>query len=163
MAYLIDGHNLIPKIPGLSLSAPDDEERLIEMIQRFCQRQRKKAEVFFDQAPPGFAGARHIGLVLVHFVRQGLTADEAIARRLESLGGEARNWTVVTSDHRVQHEARVRRARVVSSETFARWLQEINQSRTSEPSPRETPLSPEEVDYWLQVFKKGKRDRNSPK
>ena len=57
MNYLIDGHNLIAKIPGLSLSMPDDEERLVELLNRFGQHSRGKLEVFFDGAPPG-AGRR---------------------------------------------------------------------------------------------------------
>ncbi|WP_299025474.1 NYN domain-containing protein [uncultured Thermanaerothrix sp.] len=161
MAYLIDGHNLIPKVSGLSLADPDDETRLIEMVQRLCQRQRKRAEVFFDQAPPGLAGSRRLGWVLVHFVRQGLTADEAIARRLKTLGGEARNWTVVSSDHRVQAEARARGARVVSAEDFARWLLADKLSAPTKPAPEEAPLSPEEVDYWLRLFGEGKQNRGS--
>ena len=35
MSYLIDGHNLIPKIPGLTLRQMDDENELIEILQRF--------------------------------------------------------------------------------------------------------------------------------
>ncbi|MBP1702274.1 MAG: hypothetical protein H6Q38_1381, partial [Chloroflexi bacterium] len=41
MPYIVDGHNLIPKIPGLSLRAIDDEMQLIELLQEFCRVQRK--------------------------------------------------------------------------------------------------------------------------
>ena len=37
MPYLIDGHNLIPKVAGLSLKAVDDEMQLIELLQEFCR------------------------------------------------------------------------------------------------------------------------------
>ena len=50
MPYLIDGHNLIPKIPGLSLEMLDDEDRLIELLQEFARVRRQRIEVFFDQA-----------------------------------------------------------------------------------------------------------------
>lgn len=53
MPYLIDGHNLIPKIHTLSIKAIDDEIELVKMLQVFCQRKRKHAEVFFDNAHPG--------------------------------------------------------------------------------------------------------------
>ena len=71
MPYIIDGHNLIPKIPGLSLQEMDDEQHLLEMLQEFCRRQRKQVEVFFDNAPPGGVRARNLGLVTARFVRQG--------------------------------------------------------------------------------------------
>ena len=102
MPFLIDGHNLIPKIPGLNLQALDDEEQLIKLLQEYCRRQRKQVEVFFDNAPPGGVRARNFGLVIARFVRQGSTADQAIRERLTRLGRLARNWTVVSSDLAVQ-------------------------------------------------------------
>ncbi len=106
MPYLIDGHNLIPKIPGLSLQAEDDEQQLITLLLEFCRLQRKQVEVYFDNAPPGGVRARNFGNVIARFVRQGSTADQAIRQRLERLGRAARNWTVVSSDLAVQTEAR---------------------------------------------------------
>jgi len=79
MPYLIDGHNLIPKIAGLSLQDIDDETRLVEMLQDYCRRRGKKGvEVFFDNAPPGQPSKRVYGTVTAHFVRTGRTADAAI-------------------------------------------------------------------------------------
>ena len=37
MPYLIDGHNLIPKVRGLSLQSMDDEMELVELLQEFCR------------------------------------------------------------------------------------------------------------------------------
>ncbi len=120
MPYLIDGHNLIPKVPGLSLQEMDDEQHLLEMLQEFCRRQRKQVEVFFDNAPPGGVRARNLGSVTARFVRQGTTADDAIRKRLANLGRAARNWTVVSSDQAVQAEARAVQAQPMPSESFAR-------------------------------------------
>src|SRR5512140_382011 len=92
MPYLIDGHNLVPKIPGMSLEDVDDEQRLLGMLGEFCRKTRKQAEVFFDNAPPGGVRARNLGLLIARFIRQGMTADEAIRQRLQRLGREARNW-----------------------------------------------------------------------
>ena len=86
MPYLVDGHNLIPHLPGLSLKAIDDELELIEWLRAFCQQKRKDVEVFFDQAPPGYAASRRYGRVTAHFVRQGTTVDAAIHARLVRLG-----------------------------------------------------------------------------
>ncbi len=86
MPYLIDGHNLIPKIPGLSLQALDDENHLIQLLQVFCRMQRKQVEVYFDNAPAGLATVQRFGQVTAHFVRRGSTADAAIRQRLAAPG-----------------------------------------------------------------------------
>jgi hypothetical protein len=156
MPYLIDGHNLIPKL-GLSLRALDDELELIAVLQEFCRLNRRRTEVYFDGAPPGQDGSRKLGSVDAHFVRQGMTADEAIRRRLKKLGRAARNWTVVSSDHQVQAEAQAVHALVLSSEEFARQLKQ-NPGGRSDDFKADRELRPEEVDEWLKVFKGGDRD-----
>jgi len=78
MSILIDGHNLIPHLPGINLSDIDDEEQLINWLQSYCRLRRRKVTVFFDQAPAGFSGERDYGAVKAYFVRQGSTADDAI-------------------------------------------------------------------------------------
>lgn len=136
----------------MSLEAPDDEQRLIAMLQVYCRVRRQAVEVFFDQAPPGRSGRRQVGVVVAHFVRQGRTADESIVARLDQLERAARNWTVVTSDRQVQGEARVRQARVVSSEQFAGELEAALQE--AQVARRENPgkMSGEELDDWLKLF-----------
>jgi uncharacterized protein len=158
MPYLIDGHNLVPRMPGLSLKLVDDEMRLVEWLQVFCQKRQKDVEVFFDQAPPGFQSSRKFGRVTAHFVRQGSTADAAIKSRLRSLGKSARNYTVVSSDLEVQDAARSSHAAVISSEDFARDLVRMS---SEAPAVRQldAPLSSEELAYWEGVFKGKKGDK----
>jgi phosphoglycerate dehydrogenase-like enzyme len=86
MAYLIDGHNLIPHVRGLSLSDLDDEAALIELLKQFGQQRQKNIEVYFDGAPPGFARQRRFGRVTAHFVPRASSADAAIEQRLVALG-----------------------------------------------------------------------------
>jgi len=149
MPYLIDGHNLIPKI-GLRLDALDDEMELIAVLQEFCRLERKQVEVFFDGAPANQAGTRKLGAVTAHFVRLGTTADSAIRKQLKRLGKSARNWTVVSSDRQVQAEARAVAAEFLSSDAFAAMLK---QARDSAPkSDNEKKLSPKEVEEWLRLF-----------
>ena len=123
--YIIDGHNLIPKIPGWSLTAMDDEKRLIELLQSYVNARRKQVEVFFDGAPVGQAGVRQYGTIRAHFVPLGKTADDAIIQFLVGLGKNARNVTVVSSDRRVRSEASALRAEVITSEVFADDLREV--------------------------------------
>ncbi|RPJ22179.1 MAG: hypothetical protein EHM33_24265 [Chloroflexi bacterium] len=149
MPYLIDGHNLIPKL-GLRLDSVDDEMELIAVLQEYCRLERKQAEVFFDGAPMPQAGTRKLGTVTAHFVRLGATADNAIRKRLKSLGKSARNWTVISSDRQVQAEARAALAEVISSDSFAGMLK---QARDSAPKPNnERKLSQKEIDDWLKLF-----------
>jgi uncharacterized protein len=157
MAYLIDGHNLIPKVPGLSLDAIDDEMQLVELLVEFCRLQRKVIEVFFDKAPAGQANSRKFGAVTAHFIRQGTTADDAILRRLNGLGRQASNWTVVSSDAAVQGSGRRAHAHVISSDAFSKQLVKALGSAGRKPSsPEDKPLSPSEMDDWLRLF--GEKD-----
>ncbi len=61
MLILIDGHNLIPKIPGMSLADLDDENQLIPLLQTYCRKRRNTVEVYFDRAPVGRAGNGALG------------------------------------------------------------------------------------------------------
>lgn len=149
MPYLIDGHNLIPKL-GLRLDAPDDELELVAILQEFARLKRREIEVYFDGAPAGAAGTRKLGAVRAHFIRLGQTADSALRARLRALGKAAKNWTVVSSDHEIQNTARAAQAEVLSSEEFAK---QIRLARASAPKPaQDRKLSVGEVEEWLALF-----------
>src|SRR5687768_5930595 len=149
MPYLIDGHNLIPKL-GLRLDSIDDETELISILQEFCKLTQKQIEVFFDGAPMPHAGTRKFGPITAHFVRLGITADNAIRNRVKSLGKSAKNWTVVSSDRQVQAEARAAQADVISSDAFANLLKQVSGS-VSKPTD-ERKLTNQEVEDWLKLF-----------
>jgi uncharacterized protein len=155
MPYLIDGHNLIPKL-GLRLDSLDDEMELVAVLQEYVRIERKKqVEVYFDGAPAPHAGTRKLGTITAHFVPLGTTADSAIKRRLNKMGKSARNWSVVSSDRQVQAEARAVKAEIISSGDFAKKLK---QARNSAPKPaNDRPLSEKEIDDWLKVFKDDKK------
>ena len=151
MPYLIDGHNLIPKI-GLRLDSVDDEMQLVGILQEFARLSRREVQVYFDAAPVSEARTRKFGSVTAHFIRQGSSADEAIGAQVKSLGRAARNWTVVSSDRAVQASARAAHAIVLSSEDFARELTRLRHE--GQKSGERTTLSPEEVKEWLKLFDK---------
>ncbi len=150
MEYLVDGHNLIPKL-GWRLESLDDEEKLIQLLQEFGRLRRAQLEIYFDGALPGHASKRAAGTVTAHFIRQGSTADAAIEVRLAQLGRQARNRTIVSSDKRVLQAARAVHAHVLTSEDFAAEISRI-QAASSSKIKTEATLAPEEVEEWLKEF-----------
>ncbi len=133
MRYLVDGHNLIPNLPGLALELLDDEVELVQRLQAFCSQGAHHVDVYFDNAPAGQAGTHRYGRVTAHFVRTGGTADAAIARRLIGLGRSARQWCVVSSDRSVQAAARAAQAEVLTSQVFALRMQAAPVAPAVEP------------------------------
>ncbi len=153
MPYLVDGHNLIPYIPGLSLKDLDDEIALIKVLQGFASQQKTRVEVYFDQAPATRAGSRSFGSVKAHFVRQDSTADKAMINRLSRMGKDAKNWTVVTSDREILVEAKSAHSQTLKSAEFAAELRRANSGDSRDPDKQDTPeISNGEVDYWLGQF-----------
>lgn len=154
MPYLIDGHNLIGKMDGIELSDPDDEQRLVEQLQQFCRRRRRRATVYFDRADPLSRDPAPSAGVTVRFVRSPRTADAAIRDHLDALGGAAKNWTVVSSDREVLRAAARCGAQRVPSSQFARQLR----SSESPSAPPEKPPAPsaDEVRSWIRIFNERK-------
>ena len=151
MPYLIDGHNLIPKV-GLHLNSPDDEMELVAILKEFARLKRQQVEVYFDGAPIGQAGTRKLGTVRAHFVPLGQTADSAIRLRLKKMEKDAKNWIIVSSDHEVQNAARVVRAQVVTSDEFVKMLRAATNS-APKANTENKKLSAQEVDEWLKLFR----------
>jgi predicted RNA-binding protein with PIN domain len=154
--YLIDGHNLIPWVPGLSLSDENDEAALVERLQRFAARSGRAITVYFDRAGPGPSRRPARSRVSVHFAASPETADAALIRHLTRLGRSARQWTVVSSDGEVRRAAQRAGAKTTPSRTFARLLgQERERERVEKPEPAD---DPESIDQWLSEFA-GKRKK----
>ncbi len=156
MPYLIDGHNLIPKL-GISLGDPQAEMEMIEHLQVFCRLKKTQVEIYFDGGIAGQPVLRKYGSVRAHFVRKGIIADAAIEARLLKLGRAARNWSVVSSDQRVQAAAREVHAKVFSSDEFARLVYEAGTSQSNNKKT-DVKLSPEDVSEWLEVFNAKKKE-----
>ena len=149
---LIDGHNLIPKVPGINLSDMDDEDKLISLIGDSSRLKRVSVELFFDNATPGTAAKAKHGFVQVHYVRHGSTADDAIVQFLRNASTNARNLKVVSSDHLVQAEARALRAAVISSEQFSIEMQRVFSSPAAVMERKNKPPSAEEVEEMLRLM-----------
>lgn len=155
-------------MPNLGLDDPNDEEKLVKYLRRYCARTGRRLTVIFDPGQ-GYhpAETKKQGAVTVQFARQGQTADQIIKQRL----GRVKNpqeVIVVSSDRAVQQAARQVRVRALTSPEFVQHLL----STLSAPaeadlgSQVEVKLSADEVEEWLKIFNKDdepSRKRNTSK
>ncbi len=155
MTLLVDGHNLIAKLPGLSLADPDDERELIQVLQRYAWRKRKKITVVFDPGDnPGTGSPASRAAVRVIFASPGSTADAVIIYMVRQ-HRNPRDLLVVSSDRTVMSRARSAGARTISATAFALEIQSALSSRKVEnekPSFDSGGASEDDVAYWLRVF-----------
>lgn len=145
---LIDGHNLIGRMPDLRLDDPDDEARLAARLRTYCARTRRRATVVFDHGlPGGRSRALSGGGLEVVFAPIGRSADSVLCERIRQ-ARDPRELIVVTSDQAIAAVARTRGARVLRSEEFAARL-----NTRRETADREKPHpSPDETKAWLCEF-----------
>ena len=164
---IIDGYNLL-HAAGLARAnyAQGDLQRqrhqlLVRLAISLSIEERQRCTVVFDaiDAPPGLDREfQHEGIA-VQFAEPGHEADEVI-EQLVARHSAARNLIVVSSDHRLQRAARIRRAASLDSEAFLMRLsrrgdatESTNSSNKGGPSTAK-PLSPTgpDVTYWLREF-----------
>lgn len=162
MPIIIDGHNLIPQIPGIELSDVDDEAKLIRRLKAYCDRSNRRATVYFDSGFPGMDRRSPSRNLTVHFVLPPRTADDAIIEHIQRLGREAPNWTIVSDDREIQAEARYARARLMSSSAFAQSLTSpASEALEYEEEKPVEPVNADEIQEWEQLF--NSRDKNQDK
>lgn len=164
MHYLIDGHNLIAKLPDVDLADPDDEIELIIRLRNWAAgSKRRQATVVFDRGAIGGVAHRLSSReITVIFASPGKTADDLLIRRLRSLKNPKR-YTLVSSDREIIDAARQTRIKFMRSETFiqrmglAPKMPPEEEMEADEPEPKPDPrldpkLSEEEIQEWLDLF-----------
>lgn len=159
MQYLVDGHNLIPFIPGLHLSDMDDEDNLIHLLQIHARVSRSRIEVFFDRAAVGRAGARKMGTIMAHFLPEGYIADKAIIEKVRSLKNTASGCTVVSQDREVQSACRHLGAKIMDSREFAAQIQ-VSLRKDQQQRAEKGSMDAGELEEWMRLFEAGKPDKN---
>jgi hypothetical protein len=156
MHYLIDGHNLIAKLPDIDLSDPDDEIQLILKLRQWTAVSLKRVvTVYFDG---GIPGGHSVNLsnsqVKVIFVSQGKTADSLLIARINRVKNPP-EYRLVTSDQEIINTANQRKMKHIRSERFAMRLGRDKEERTL-PGPTVTDddplISDAEVAQWLDLF-----------
>ena len=158
MHYLIDGHNLIGKMPDIELDDPDDEIKLILRLRSWTGRVRsRRVTVVFDH---GLPGGKDRGLstskVQVLFASGGQTADSILITRIKN-ATDPRQYTVVTSDNRIRRQAEMRRMPALKAEEFAQQLAQKAGAKAdgevedSDPG-QDQELSDAELQMWIDLF-----------
>jgi predicted RNA-binding protein with PIN domain len=156
-SYIIDGYNLLHKVPALAGLAGSDLERARELLlgRLVCWRGRRGigVTVVFDGAGGGGrAGAGFPGVKVV-FSRPPLNADEYIVR-LAAASRTPGALTVVSSDNSLVSRVRECGAKSVSAGEFARLL--VAPARSA-PGHEKRDLSAAEVRDWEEYFRDARR------
>ncbi len=166
MIYVIDGHNLIGKMPDIQLSDPDDEQKLVSRLSDWTvQDKRRKIKLYFDAGEFGGLGDMlSRPSIRVQFSRMGKTADSMIIKFMESIKNP-QEFTLVTSDREIIYAARKKRIGYILSEEFVVLLQEDlkgiepgevkeGQKPAEAGAEEEVDVSDSEVKEWLNAFEK---------
>jgi uncharacterized protein len=153
MPTLIDGHNLIGRMPNIQLSDADDEAQLVMMLRRYATKRRgRKVIVVFDDGVYGHPDNLNGYGVEVHFAKSPRDADSELIRRIKAIKRRD-EWQVVSSDNAVAGEARARNIPVISADQFARLLTKIHEPLVTMREKRnDRPLSKAEVKEWMEFF-----------
>ncbi len=153
MHLLIDGHNLIAQIPGISLADADDEAKLVMLLRGYAARKRGRTVlVVFDHGVYGHPQHLNGYSVTCHFAKSPQDADTQLIRRLRALARPS-EWVLVSSDRAVTSVAQECRVRVIGAREFAALLLEpsARQNDRHEEKP-DRRLSEAEIAEWLQIF-----------
>lgn len=162
MHYLIDGHNLIGRMPDIGLDDPNDEVELVLRLRSWSARARgRRVTVIFDRGLPG--GKDNVlstSKVQVVFASSGQSADSLLIKRIKTVKNP-REMTLVTSDNHILRIARERRLLVLKAEDFALKLsplastageQDLEKNLAANGLEIDPKLSDIEVDMWLDLF-----------
>ena len=165
MLILIDGYNLL-NATGITGDIPGRTElersrtALLNFLESVLdEEEADRTTVVFDSTdpPPGLPQLVKHGRLTVRFATDFVSADAMIEYLVRTCSAP-RSLTVVSSDHQVQKSARRKKSRAVDSDVwYVERIRNRHLTRTdaagesSEWKPK-TPLSPEEVDWWLEEF-----------
>lgn len=163
MHYIIDGHNLIGKMPDISLKDPNDEIKLTMRIKSWVAESKKRqVTLFFDGGIQGSHQNRLSGRNMkVIFAPSGRTADSLIISQMRKLKNP-RDYTLVTSDREIIGHAKSLRIRSLLSEEFIERMGFIFKEKpekapkakkeTKPDKPDAAKISEAEVQEWLDLF-----------
>ena len=157
MPVVIDGNNLLHAARRAETSTLlIGRSMLCDAIGRWAQRRNERVHVVFDGPAPPRPLAGQIGhpAIQVTYSGPGISADSVLTEILQT-DSAARRLLVVSSDLEIVRAARRRRARSVGADEFWRMVQrDLSRGRPAqkEPKEKESGLSPDDVQRWLDEF-----------
>ena len=163
---IIDGYNLLHKIPNLVRLVDTDLERardlLVSRLVGYRAQKNARITVVFDGRGPQLSppGGRSATGVEVVFSRAPENADARI-KAMITREKNPRSCTVVTSDNSIRIHVRDFGAKVVSAADFARELsgRSASQTVTRVRRPSEKPeMSASDVAKWEEYFRTGREE-----
>lgn len=131
--YIIDGNNLIGKIPSLK-NLPDKEtsrQKLAIMLERYFHKKKVKVSLHFD----GFENEPiKVSGLKIHY-SQNRSADEKIKKEIDGIKNR-NSVNVVSSDLEIISYAKVCGCDVIKSEEFYNrmMIQDKNSKEEEKPS-----------------------------
>jgi predicted RNA-binding protein with PIN domain len=161
--FIVDGYNLL-HAAGLSQARYSHGELqrqrhrlLVRLSSLLSDAERSRCTVVFDalEAPSGLDRQyRHAGMTVL-FAEPGHDADSLIEALIDAHSAPTQ-LAVVSSDNRLQHAARHRRAESIDSEEFLRQLARRANPRPDpeqkQPSAIKTSPGSEDLQFWLDEF-----------
>jgi len=127
LTYLIDGNNLIGKIPLLmSLQRKDKQasrEKLSHILDRYFHSKKSKVILFFDGFENGKINCSN--LKIIYSDKQ--IADDKIKSFITD-SKSTKNYVVITSDANLAQFAKKCSCTIISSDNFAAEIKKNNQS-----------------------------------
>ncbi len=149
MPLVLDGNNLMHRLPADSRDRRSVRSRALELVRR----QRATVTVVFDgPPPPGFPVRESLGRVTVLY-SGSRSADDLIVALIPPRP-RAADWIVVTDDRELARRVRERGA---GTRPLRSWLgsPRPRPGRAARPRP-EPELSPREVAEWEAYFQRGR-------
>ena len=100
------------------------------------------------------------GKFRVKFPRFGMSADELIKELIERSKNPS-TYILVTSDRELREFARRHRVKSIRSEEFMRIVRKVLREARKEKEWKkpDIKLSPQEIEIWMKIFKRGKKGK----
>ncbi|MFH0736508.1 MAG: NYN domain-containing protein [bacterium] len=154
--YLIDGNNIIHKMPKLYKLAKKSEqgtrEKLTFLLDRYFYNKNINCTVYFD----GFVKeAIKTNKIKIQY-SNNKTADDLIRNDIEG-AKNPRQFTIVSSDLGITDLARVCSCKIIKSEDFGKLLDNENENSGFCENKENEIIKSLNNENWTDLFLKGKK------